>query len=466
MFDLPRQLRKTCVVAGIAIMAVAAPAFFIDGQITIDRALNSPTLTIRYTNANASLVELRVNGESIATRTVNAGKNSGETTFSLDLSSLSPGVNHVEIRLFDRSGKLLASQTTDIQADSEQAPVFIKTPKVGATLQGNVNIKVGFGRQMSNSYVSFFIDNQFKSISNVPPFDFSWDTTKDPNGWHEVEAWVVDGSSETYKTSKVRVFVQNPGGRTERVFNTTKPAPAQPVAKPQTTPNAVKPSAQKVALAVKPKVVTPAVKAKPAATPVLAMENTVSNPIRVNASGASGTKPARLTPSTSMGPKQMLPTGERLAKVQSVPPIHVIKAGPTAVATGRIAITRGQRLPSIGTFAIVYNTEFVNFDVQPRVTDDGVPLTPFRYLIEKAGGKVDWQATLKNVTAKADGKSIFLHIGDDFAEINQQRIDLERPSFIDSGRTIVPLSFMKDALNVNIEYDKASGHVLITSIKK
>src|SRR5579862_4312317 len=116
MLNLPRPLRKMCVVAGIAIMAVATPALIFDGQITIDRALNSPTLTVRYTDANAALVELRVNGESVATRTVNAGKSSGETTFTLNLSTLNSGDNKIEIRLFDTAGKLLATQTTDVVA--------------------------------------------------------------------------------------------------------------------------------------------------------------------------------------------------------------------------------------------------------------------------------------------------------------------------------------------------------------
>ncbi|HWA84245.1 MAG TPA: stalk domain-containing protein, partial [Fimbriimonadaceae bacterium] len=326
----------------------------------------------------------------------------------------------------------LATETTTVTAESSQSPVFLTNPKMGSTLQGNVDIKVGFGQQLKNSYVSFFVDNQFKSISNVPPYEFTWDTRGDSNGWHEVEAWVVDDTSATYKTRKVRVFVQNPGGRTDR------PSVAEPVAKP----------------------------VPPAAKPILA--ETTANALHVSVGGSTSTKPAALKPSISSGPKEMLPTGKRLMTMaqKPLPPTNAIHNAVAAAGTGMVSITRGARLPSVGAFAIVYNTQFVDFDVQPRVTEDGVPLTPLRYLLEKAGGKVDWQNSLKNVSAKADGHDIFLHIGDSFAEINKQRIELERPSFIDRGRTIVPLSFMKNALNVNIDYDKATGHVLITSIKK
>jgi hypothetical protein len=37
---------------------------------------------------------------------------------------------------------------------------------------------------------------------------------------------------------------------------------------------------------------------------------------------------------------------------------------------------------------------------------------------------------------------------------------------LERGRTIVPLSFIRDSLNVEVEYDPSTGHVLITTKKK
>ncbi len=54
-----------CVLAGIAALGVTANALSLDAHISIDRAINSPTVTIRYTGAHTALVELRVNGESL-----------------------------------------------------------------------------------------------------------------------------------------------------------------------------------------------------------------------------------------------------------------------------------------------------------------------------------------------------------------------------------------------------------------
>ncbi len=444
-----------CVVAGLAVLTVAAQAFIFDGQISIDRALNSPTLTVRYTNAAAALVELRVNGESVATRSVNAGKSSGETTFTLNLASLNSGDNRIEIRLFDKSGAMLASETTTVTTENAQGPVFITAPKMGATVKGNVDIKLGFGQELKNTYVSFFIDNQFKAISNVPPFEFNWDTSRDSNGWHEVEAWVVDDSTATYKTKKIRVYVQNPGGATPREFAPTTTTTSR-------TTSTTTPPKKSPPVVTNPPAVAPKVTPKP---PVMVGEP-VANNFHVGVGGPMSTKPATTQKSAAAGLKEMMPTGKRLALTAQKTPTNTTLSGvKTAASLGSISITKGQHLPNIGAFAIVYNTQFVNFDVQPRVTN-GVPLTPFRHLIEKAGGKVDWSNRAKNVSAQADGRDIFLHIGDSFAQINKQRIELETPSFIEAGRTIVPLSFMRDVLNVNIDYDKATGHVLITSVKK
>src|SRR5688572_11015341 len=151
-------------VAGLALAGSAANAFLSDeAKILIDRALSSPTITVRYSGAHAVLAELRVNGVSYGTRSLSGAKASGETNFTLDLRSLQPGDNEIEIRLFNKAGKLVGSQKQQVAADSpSDAPVFIRAPKMGGTVQGPVEIKVGFGRELKNSYVSFFVDSQFR----------------------------------------------------------------------------------------------------------------------------------------------------------------------------------------------------------------------------------------------------------------------------------------------------------------
>ena len=93
-------------------------------------------------------------------------------------------------------------------------------------------------------------------------------------------------------------------------------------------------------------------------------------------------------------------------------------------------------------------------------------MTPLRFLFERDGGKVAWNGLDKTVTARAEGRDVFVKIGDALARVNESPIQMERAAYLESGRTIVPLSFIRDALNVNVQYDKATGHVLITSLDK
>jgi len=478
-----KAIKTMCALAGISVMAATASAFPLmsGAQIVIDRALNSPTLTVKYSGATAALVELRVNGESLGTRTVSASKANGETNFSLDVTSLKDGDNDVEIRLFDRTGKLVGSEKTNISTEqSAKGPVFLSTPKVGATVMGPVEITLGFGQTLKNSYVSFFVDSNFKSMTNYPPFVYTWDTSRESNGWHEVEAWAIDETSTTYKTRKVRVFVNNPGGRTERPGVETDVTPTKNPSRTDISGSAagLKSSGGK------------GVRATSEANLSAPKAEVTGMPSKNNSfavSGAAGLKPVNNVAFRSAGVQHMTPTGTRKTPVKvatQVSPsskanVGIIEiqnvASLTKGAQGQvlnsvnsagslIQIQRGSRLPNLTSFAVVMNSQFVDFDVQPRV-DNGVPMTPFRHLFEKAGGKVDWEAMTKSVKASTEGHNVAIQIGDLNAIVNDLSVRLETAPYIDRGRTIVPLSFLRDALSVNVEYDKATGHVLITSIK-
>ncbi|AIE85061.1 stalk domain-containing protein [Fimbriimonas ginsengisoli] len=480
MSKTSKTIKKMMVLAGLSVVAASASALPIDAKIMIDRALNSPTLTVRYNGANTALVELRVNGESLGTRAVSAAKASGETNFTLNLSDLHDGDNEVEIRLFDRTGKLVGSDKTNISTDqSNTGPVFLKTPKVGQTVRGSVEIAMGFGRELKNVYVSFFVDNNFKKMTNYPPYTFSWDTIGESNGWHEVEAWAIDESSATFKTRKTKVFVNNPGGPTKRIGVDTE---LKTSANPKTNgvegseagfrPISVSAAAKSVGASGTthaPKIAGIAKSNGVKAIEVGSLSGMKSAPTAV--SFAAG--PRSLPPSTkvSYAPTAKVFSPKVAPKVTSAASVISIAAhtsgqvptlGHVAAATNIVRIVKGSRLPNLTSFAVVLNSQYVDFDVNPRV-DDGVPMTPFRHLLEKAGGTVDWENLTKTVKAKADGHDIRLQIGDKNALVNKLSVSLEVAPYIDRGRTIVPLSFLHEALNVNVEYDKETGHVLISN---
>ncbi|MER3413639.1 MAG: hypothetical protein C4341_05260, partial [Armatimonadota bacterium] len=149
------------------------------------------------------------------------------------------------------------------------------------------------------------------------------------------------------------------------------------------------------------------------------------------------------------------------------PPVGVVagakRTEPPAVKVDSnvVPVVVGTRLPD-GVYTITYAGEVVRFDVEPFV-DEGVPLTPLRHLFEHAGAEVSWLHSEKVATAKGDGvPEVWVKIGDVIARIDGRAVQLERPAFLKRGRTIIPLSFVRNALEVEVNYDRSTGHVLIT----
>ena len=211
-------LTKTLFLVVLAVLMGTAQAGLIDGTVLINRAANNRTITVRYDGVSAALVEMRVNGESVASRTVDAKTAGGETNFALNPAMLVDGDNSIEIRLYDGAGKLVATERTSVFVDRKPTgPVFMERPTAGSTVMGPVQLSLGLKQNLRNLYVSFFIDDEFTSLKNYPPYTYLWDTSRVTNGWHEVQAWVVDEANRTFKTEKMRVFVNNPGGRTNRI---------------------------------------------------------------------------------------------------------------------------------------------------------------------------------------------------------------------------------------------------------
>jgi hypothetical protein len=126
--------------------------------------------------------------------------------------------------------------------------------------------------------------------------------------------------------------------------------------------------------------------------------------------------------------------------------------------------SRSMHNAHVKTFDVAFDNTQIAFDVPPRI-ENGMPLAPFRAIFEHSGGSVKWYGESKTVRAINNSKEIEIHIGDKEATINNQKVKMDAKAYIDRGRTIVPLSFVRDAMDVKVTYDAHTGHVLIESNK-
>lgn len=479
-----RVFSKVLALAGAAVIATSAlsASFETDGQIRIIRGSTAPSFAIQYTGIKPARIELKINGESLGAKNIEGVATKGVVPFKIDPAKLGDGENVVEAYLYDKNGNIIGHEKTVVSVRSGSTdPIFVKMPKMGQTVQGTVGIETGFGMQMQDAYVSFFVDNEFRAMKNFPPFTYMWDTTQETNGWHQLEAWAFDRSQATRKSVAVRVFVNNPGGRTERIE--APPAPIRPEPAPAKVAP-VKPAPAKAApvtpapapAKAAPVTPTPApAKAAPAPAPVKppapALIPAPSEPLlQPLVGGLMGLRAPVLvysevggfrvtTPKTPVAPKAA-PVKTAPAPAKAAPAPAKATPAPAKAAPAKVAVERGTRIEKAGPVNISLNGKKVDFDVQPRV-DKGVPLTPFRHLFEAAGGEVDWDKFAKICSAKGLGKEVVIKIGDLYATVNGTTYQLEVASFIEKGRTIVPLSFVSEALNFEISYDAATNHVLI-----
>jgi peptidoglycan/xylan/chitin deacetylase (PgdA/CDA1 family) len=91
-------------------------------------------------------------------------------------------------------------------------------PKVSKT----VTLKADLRKASNCSLVSFFVDGKLVGLTNNPPFSYSWDTTRIPNGTH----WIKIVGSDSYGTNlsekTMQVVVHNDvSGGTDPVSGTS-----------------------------------------------------------------------------------------------------------------------------------------------------------------------------------------------------------------------------------------------------
>jgi hypothetical protein len=482
--------------------AVAAPTMggrLVTQQVTIDRANDERTLTVRYSGAKARSVELRINGKSVAVRYVNPSAKSGETNFELDTDSLLEGENAVEVRIYDASGRVLAFQKTTVTAQTKGShAIYLAKPAAGASVQGSIEVSVGFKVAMKNVYVSFFVDDDLKSIRNFAPYSYLWDTTKLENGWHEVQAWVVDQDTQTYKTERLRVYVNNPGGRTERAAEPVEPAAVKAPAAPAvagmpaaslpayseasgTKPLAfnsgirmglrtMRPGAPKASVphAVRAPQVPP-VADEPKEPVVKAPSVPVEQrPAVAPAERTAKPEPVKAQVPPAAEPPQKAASPARLPGPTQAKPSVPAKPEPPRTLTARVprlSVEYGSRLPDRASVGLTVDGAAVASDVSARI-EDGIALAPFRALYEHFGGTVRWENSSKTVLAQGPGGTIEIRIGSSFATVEQAKVALERAAHLLRGRTIVPVSFFSAALGFDVQYDASSGHLIVTNARK
>jgi len=108
------------------------------------------------------------------------------------------------------------------------------------------------------------------------------------------------------------------------------------------------------------------------------------------------------------------------------------------------------------------NGEQVEFQDNEVIVEKGTTLVPARAMLETLGYSVTWDHPNQAVLAEKYGFSIALQIGNATGYVNGVETELTVAPKVYQGTTYVPLRFISEAINFDVQWDAASQSVILT----
>lgn len=116
-----------------------------------------------------------------------------------------------------------------------------------------------------------------------------------------------------------------------------------------------------------------------------------------------------------------------------------------------------------GAISVLLNGTKVSFENQEPINQSGRVLVPLRGIFEAFGAEVKWDAATKKITAVKDDRTVILTIGSTTAYVNGTAVTLDVPASLVNGRTLVPVRFISEGLDMDATWDSTTSTVKITN---
>jgi hypothetical protein len=102
-------------------------------------------------------------------------------------------------------------------------------------------------------------------------------------------------------------------------------------------------------------------------------------------------------------------------------------------------------------------------DAAPYIdTSSGRTLVPVRYLGDALGAQTNWDAASQTVTVTKGSTTISMVIGSTALNVNGQAQTMDQAPVINGGRTFLPARWVAEALGYSIIWDASSRTVTVT----
>jgi hypothetical protein len=132
----------------------------------------------------------------------------------------------------------------------------------------------------------------------------------------------------------------------------------------------------------------------------------------------------------------------------------------TTTSTTERPATGSQTRPA-DDIAVRLDGRYLAFDVPPQMIS-GRTMVPLRAIFEALGATVNWNQAAQTVTATRGDVTVSLTIGSNVLLRNGQEIPLDVPAQVVSGRTLVPTRAVAESFGAGVNWDGPARTVVIT----
>lgn len=102
--------------------------------------------------------------------------------------------------------------------------------------------------------------------------------------------------------------------------------------------------------------------------------------------------------------------------------------------------------------SVNFDGDALEFDVSPEIVN-GRTMVPISTIFNALEMDVDWDGNLRKVTATKSGLEVILFIDSDEATVNGKTVVLDAAAYIKNGRTMVPLRFVAESTGAIVTWD-------------
>jgi LysM repeat protein len=398
-------------------------------------------------------IQVYLDGKPITARKYDNGQSDGISSFKWDTTRSANGRHKVDVQIFS-GDEYLGMSTCTVYVSNKPKDIIpprvaVASPREGAVVSGVTQIVIEAADNSGlDPMVNVYVDKSLRSVKNRGPYEYAWDTTAVENGPHTIEVNAEDDSTNTAPAKAIHVVVKNLLKPVPQMFGTS-PVPTVSANITPSTPAPV--AVREVARTSQPK--SESFAAGP--VPVANWKTTITAPARKVEPKLTLMAKADTTslavPQCCPGgicSEMKMPSGPEPARAPGVEAnVYTVREGDNL---DTLAKKLGVTVEAIARLNVLEDPSKLQIGQKLRMPAEA-RLIPVRPVFEAAGGTLIWEAgRSKVVRAICPRKDVLFEVGSAKAVVNKKSVRMESAAVVNSGRTMIPESFVTGPLGMTV----------------